>query len=111
MSTIVTIEVNCDDTTHLYWREQGSGTWTQLSDSIPSAPTITVNNSSTVTFVFTQYSGSNEDIIYKDGINGTPKLPPQSKDVDPGETELVFFAERASSPQWYGGYVKVSAGR
>ena len=104
---ILTIEVNCDDSTHLYWREQGTSGWTQLAASVANAPTIEAGSATTTTFVFVQYTGSNHDVLYRDGYGGTPSLLPQSKAVDPGETELVFFSERSASPRWYAGYVKV----
>lgn len=106
------IEVKCDDSTHLYWREVGTSAWAQLGASKDDSPAITVISSGSVTFEFVKHSGSNHSVLYKPSPDGrTTDLPtsngPTILVTSPGDN-YVYFSQNQSTQRWYGGYVKVS---
>jgi hypothetical protein len=106
------IEVKCDDSTHLYWRQVGTSAWAQLGDTTGNSPAITVTSSSSVTFEFVKHNGSNHSILYKPSPDGrTTDLPTSNGPTvvvpSPGDN-YVYFSRNQSTPRWYGGYVKVS---
>jgi hypothetical protein len=107
------IEVKCDDTDHLYWREVGTSSWAQLGSTKGSSPSITVYSTISVTFEFLQYSGSNHSILFKAATGDTPVVLPTSNGPtvvvpSPGD-DYVYFSRNQATQRWYGGYVKVSA--
>lgn len=106
------IEVKCDDSTHLYWRQVGTSAWAQLGATKEESPTITIYSSAVVTFEFLKNSGSNHSILFKPSSDGrTTDLPtsngPTVSVPSPGEN-YVYFSQNQSTQRWYGGYVKVS---
>ncbi|MCX4247342.1 hypothetical protein [Paraliomyxa miuraensis] len=111
MST--TVQVKCDDSSHLYWREGDSGSWARLTSSKSSAPTIAVTSRSSITFEFYKYSGSDHGIEYKvspqssaSRLHSSSSAP--SVTVSSGDDNCVYFAKTSSNPSWYCGYVRVS---
>lgn len=107
MST--TVEVKCDDETHLYWREVGTSSWAQLA--AVGGPTIEVISTVSVTFEFVQYSSSAYAVWYKDDPGSTPQQLPTSSgpsvNVTSGSRNQVHFAKSSGGP-YSSGYVKVS---
>ena len=106
----ITIEVKCDSSTLLYWRELGGSSWDQLAENTSEAPTITATESTTTTFRFVQYSGSTYDVIFKDSAEGTPQSLPASVQLGPDDLQDVYFSRDSQSPRWYAGYIKVPVG-
>lgn len=107
--TSVTVELRCDDTNHLYWRKQGTPTWSLLTLRPDDAPDITEVSSSAVTFGFVQHSGSTHDVVYTTDPGSTSQSLPASIQVTSGAGNDVYFSRSGSSPRWYCGHVKVSS--
>lgn len=102
------VKIKCDSSTQLYWQEEGTSNWVQLSASPTNAPRITVSSRVTVTFDFVQDDGSELDVKYKPTASGASTPLPASTDVKPRHEQLVYFAEDAQSAGWYVGYVETS---
>ena len=108
-----TIEIKCDDTTHLYWRHTTTSPWTLLTPTAATAPSISVTSTSPVTFMFVQSGASANSVSYKDDPGSTPVTLPTSNGptvvVSTAGSNLVYFAQaNQRTPGWYCGYVKVS---
>jgi hypothetical protein len=104
-----TIEVKCDDETHLYWREVETSTWAQLTAQ--GGPIIKAISTGSVTFEFVKYGASTYNVFYKENPNDTAQQLPTSGGptviVGSGDRNQVHFS-RSSGGTYYTGSVTVS---
>lgn len=107
----VTIEVKCDGSNDLFWREQGGSTWTQLAANPDNAPIIAADQPDTTTFELEEHSSSTYPVLYKPSTNGTPQSLPAQLQLSPGDGQHVFFSRDTTTQRWYAGYIRVPPAR
>ncbi|MCH9684298.1 MAG: hypothetical protein K0V04_22885 [Deltaproteobacteria bacterium] len=109
-NTIIKVQYNSSNV--VQWQKRGASSWTDLSTTPGSAPTIAVRSSTTVVFQFNKESSS-QSIVFKPSSGGdetslstsgsTPNVS-----VTSGNTQQVYLAKDQTTKVWYTGFVEVT---